>query len=392
MFFFKKRKNKIKKPLIDSELDIDAEFNGKNIKDSEEYRIIQQMQYVRTQCEQVADSSKYIAELKTEYQVVCNYISDLSIIDNQNETTRKALKKNAEEILKLISGREKLRNGASLLSPTRYGMFEQYKGEFPEALTNFINDEKYCQNVKHDMRILEAEKVSLKEDMKDLEARRINVRNISVISLLGIIAVFIIFIISGQLNNDNGMILFMVVLLLAAVFVLLICVLLKNTTYKFKLSEKKLARAVTLLNKTKIKYVNIVNSVDYLKAKYNVRNSLELSKEYEAYLTEKKRTEKYRSSTVELNDAIERLNSKLTKLNLYDVSIWEKQVEALCNDKVMKEVRRTLNNRRQKLREQMDYNMDRIEDAKNGILNFVKKHPELSSEVMGIVNSYDVDF
>ncbi|MGN0374786.1 MAG: hypothetical protein ACI4EN_04740, partial [Butyrivibrio sp.] len=76
----------------------------------------------------------------------------------------------------------------------------------------------------------------------------------------------------------------------------------------------------------------------------------------------------------------------------YDVSIWEKQVEALCNDKVMKEVRRTLNSRRQKLREQMDYNMDRIEDAKNGILNFVKKHPELSSEVMGIVNSYDVDF
>ena len=40
-----------------------------------------------------------------------------------------------------------------------------------------------------------------------------------------------------------------------------------------------MARAVTLLNKTKIKYVNIAGSVDYQYEKYGVKNSYQLSRE-----------------------------------------------------------------------------------------------------------------
>ena len=36
--------------------------------------------------------------------------------------------------------------------------------------------------------------------------------------------------------------------------------------------------------------------------------------------------------------------------------------------------------------------MEQIENSKNGIISFVKKHPELADEVMGIVESFDVDF
>ena len=395
MFFsrlFKKRKAKPKDEYLDPELDIEAEFNKRNGSNGKEYELIEQMQYVNTQCEQIADSSRYIAELKAEYQIVNSYIEDVKIIEDQPDNVRKSICSAVETIKKLQNRRESIKNSAPLISGNRYALFEKHQKEFPKALTDFINDEKYCQKVKHDMQLLEAEKLSLVEDMKDYNTRRVNIRNISIISLLGICAVFAIFIASGKFTGDDGITLFMIVLLLAAIFVLLLLLLTRSTTYKFKLSEKKLQRAITLLNKTKIKYVNIYGSVEYQKEKFNVKNSLELSKEYEAYLMEKKKAEKYRSSTVELDEAIGRFNERLAKLGLYDASIWEKQMTSILNPKEMDAIKTTLINRRQKLKNRIDYNVEQIENSKKGIINFVKKYPELADEVMGIVESYDVDF
>lgn len=385
--FFTSKKKENKDYLAD---ELTEEFDRRNSR--KEYKLIEQLQYVRTQCEQVADSSKYIAQLKAEHLIVSNYINDVKIIESQNEAVRKNLRTNAQAIVKLRNQRETLKNTASLLAADRYNLFEKYKNEFPQALTDFINDEKMLQKVKQDMRILEAEKVSLKEDMKDYERRRVNIRTLAIISLIAICAVFGIFIASGQFTGDEGTTLFMVVLLMAAVFVLLIVFLIRNTTYRMRVAEKKHAKTITILNKTKIKYVNMVNSMDYQKEKYGVTNSLELSKEYEAYLADKKKAEKYRSSAVELDEAIERFNARLAKMNLYDVSIWEKQITALVFDKDLDLVKKSLNNRCNKLVDQMEYNVKQIELAKEGIIKFVKKHPELSEQVMGIVESYEVDF
>lgn len=393
MFFsklFKRKKKKTEDVYINPELDIEAEFNKRG--GNKEYQVIEQMQYVNTQCEQIADSSKYIAELKAEYQIVDNYISDVKIIESQPDNVKKSLKASIDAVKKLESQRANIKNSAPLISGSRYEMFEKHQKEFPKALTDFINDEKYCQQVKHDMQLLEAEKLSLKEDMKDYNGRRINIRNISIISLLAICVIFAVFIGTGRFTGDDGITLFMIVLLLSAIFVLLILLLIRSTAYKFKLSEKKLQRAITLLNKTKVKYVNIYGSVEYQKEKFNVKNSLELSKEYEAYLTEKKKAEKYRSSTVELDEAMGRFSERLAKLNLFDASIWEKQMGSIYNQKEMDAIKSTLINRRNKLRSRIDYNMEQIENSKKGIIEFVKKHPELADEVMGIVESFDVDF
>ena len=80
--------------------------------------------------------------------------------------------------------------------------------------------------------MLEAEKLSLKEDIKDYEGRRVVIRNISIISLIGICIVFGIFIATGQITGDEGVTLFMIVLLMATIFVLMILLLVRNTAYR----------------------------------------------------------------------------------------------------------------------------------------------------------------
>ena len=159
--------------------------------------------------------------------------------------------------------------------------------------------------------------------------------------------------------------------------------------YRHKLAEKKLARAITLLNKTKIKYVNIVNSVEYKQEKYGVKNSYELSRIYEIYLDEQKKSERFRSFGVELEDAHGRLTELVSGIGLYDASVWNSQIEALIEPKAMKTLRTSLNARRQKLRDRMEYNAERIEESKKSIMDYLKKHPDKADSVMEIVDGYD---
>ena len=206
------------------------------------------------------------------------------------------------------------------------------------------------------MKIMEAEKVSLNEDISNYDNRRTNIRNIAIITALALIGVFAIFIGTGQLKSERGMVVFMIVLALAAVLVLLFCIMLKRMEYKNILSQKKNARAIVLLNKIKIKYVNAVNTVEYEKEKYGVKNSYELSKIYATYLEEKKREEKYRSSAVDLEAAYADFENAIKKLNLYDPTVWTAQREAIVDDKEMKALKNKLDIRRQKLKDRiMEY-------------------------------------
>ena len=393
MLFFKKKKKQQKEQFITSELSGDEDYRliREATKADRTFREIEEMQNIRTQCEQVAESSKYINELKRENAVVDSYITDIQKIESLPDELRKGIRKYSEEVLLLEKKRNDFHNKSQTLSREKYQKFEQYDDEFPKALVNLQNDEKYCNAVKHDMRILEAEKISLKEDMDTYSKREVGVRNLTIILLFSMVIVSTIFFVSGIMKTEAGKTIFMVVLAIAVLLVASVFALQRGSLYQFRLAERKLARTITLLNKVKIKYVNIYNSVDYQCEKYGVKNSYQLSREYEAYLNDKKATERYRSSTIELDDAMLGLNKVLNALNLYDASVWESQVSALSNDKEMKEIKKGLEARRKKLKEQIEYNIERIGYAKKNVIAYIKKHPERSREIMEIVDSYDVE-
>lgn len=394
MSLFKKKNKKPKKEefvYIDPDLDIEAEFRKRRQsgeKDSD-FDEIEGMQYINTQCQLMTESSGYVEKIKDEYRALGRQMSDIAAIESSSDDVRNKLRTTAAKMIQLKEKRRNLRNEKSKLTSSQYDTMEKYADDFPKALSNLQNDEKYCSAVKHDMQMLEAEKKSLKEDIDNYGMRRTNIRNISIISLLAIIAVFIIFFASGQLDSENGMILFMVVLLMTAVYVFLIFISQRNTVYRTRLAEKKLDRAVTLLNKTKIKYVNIANSVDYQHQKFHVRNSYELGKIYEIYLDEKKKTEKYRNSETELGEATYELEELLSGLGLFDTDFWNTRLDVLSDDKAMKALKKNLKLSRVKLMDQIEYNRTRIEDAKNNVMTYVKNHPEQADRAMAVVDSYE---
>ena len=93
--------------------------------------------------------------------------------------------------------------------------------------------------------------------------------------------------------------------------------------------------------------------------------------------------------TNNLTNAETDLMNILGRLGVIDTHIWIAQVKAILNPKEMVEVRHNLSIRRQKLRNQIEYNENRIEDAKNNIKNITKKNPEYAKEALQILDMYD---
>ena len=131
------------------------------------------------------------------------------------------------------------------------------------------------------------------------------------------------------------------------------------------ITEKKCNRAIFLSNRVKIKYVNNVRTLDYLCHKYQIRNATELDFVYGQYLKAKREWARQRESTIQINENNKILMNELQRLGVKDRDIWFAQARALVEPKEMVEVRHDLNVRRQKLRDQLDYNTGIMEDRKS---------------------------
>ena len=345
--------------------------------------------YINSQCDILSETSKYIDQAKEEYSVVTSYSSDIQLIEAAPENIRKNIAKCAETISGLTVDRKISHTTDRRLSNDVYFRMERIEPEMPGALMQLQNHESYFETVKKDLKILEGERASLRMDARDLIKKQKQIKKVSIMSIFGLLLIFGIFIASSLIIDDENNILFLVVIGLSALFSIGLFAYLKNTERQVIVTEIKLNKATNLLNKVKIKYINSANTIDYEYAKMGVKSSYQLSNQYEAYLQAKKQKEKLSRLTDELNDAEIRLEQLLRELRLYDPRIWTSQIKALIDVKEMGEVKHGLSIRRQKLRTQIEYNMNRLNEVKQDIKRITIDNPEYTNEVLKMIENYE---
>lgn len=154
---------------------------------------------------------------------------------------------------------------------------------------------------------------------------------------------------------------------------------------ELRYQERKMNRAISLLNKAKVRYVNIRTSIDYQHLKYGVESAYELNHIWGIYLEMKRERELYRNSSKELHDAETELIAILSDFQLLDPRIWVHRSAALLDEREMVEVRHDLNVRRQKLRKNMEYNKQVAENTGKSIQDFAKMNSGYANEIMSLV-------
>lgn len=347
-------------------------------------------EYVRNQCEIMEEATGHIELAMEEYNVVTEHFSDIQLIETAPDNIRRKIVETAERVDNLTVDRRIFKSGEHKLSNNTYHRMEQFEEELPRGVKYLEKQEAYYETVKRDMRILEEERMSLRMEANALTTRQLRIRSLAMTAIAGLAVVFVIFFIALAVMEDTqNTMLYIVVTFLGAVLALGTFALLKYTERQVLVTEIKLNKVTGILNKTKIKYINAANTLDYEYNKYRVKSSYELSKKYEVFLDMKNEQRKLVQMTTRLNEAEEDLVRTLRNLGLYDPRLWLGQVKALVNGREMVEVRHDLNIQRQKLRKQIEYNEGRIEEAKQNIMKAAVNNPECMKEAIDIIEQFE---
>lgn len=349
--------------------------------------------FVTSNCEVIVSAEKQKLEARKEYQVVTSYLADIQKIDLVGKEERVEINESAERILNLNKEREKMSHTPAKITMAQRLSIEEVESDMDEEIARIEDYEAYKIVVESDLRTLEGERDAYDYEINDAVSRDEFYRKVLIVATVFVVISLAFLIVIQQMEamaDRQNIILFVFALIvlfgagISAYFV----VNHKNIEKEMKGNAAKLSRAIYLLNKVKIKYVNVVNMLDYNYEKYHVLDLKELKynwKEYKRIQDEEKRFRKAEQLIEFYNDDLKR---RLKDVGVLDAGIWVYQCEALIDEKEMVEVRHRLNVRRQKLRKTIDYNTQQAENAMNLLKSFAEKHPEYDYETRMFMDRY----
>lgn len=383
--------DRIRRFLREDNADNTNEYSDDNIeKVSAGNRTENERQNVRDFCEQLVDSVTHMEEAKTEYRIVTEYLSDIQRIEELPVDMAKKLIDTSEQIVRLDKERQTYVESENLLPPEQYNIMSTYEGDIIDTIKKLNEMEMRDSMLKSDMGHLEGEKEDLKYNRLDDADKIEHLRGI-------IITILVLFLLTSGFLCIYAFMAKTSVTLYALITgaVAMICfaifyVRYSNLKREINDMDAKVNRAISLLNKVKVKYINNTNALDYIYAKYDINSSKELEYRYELYNTMVRDEKKYYQANSELRVKREELIKQLDSIGVRDSQVWIKQAEALIDRRELVEIKHGLNVRRQSLRGRMS-TCEKIRDnACIALRAAIDDNPGMESYIKDILAPYKI--
>lgn len=345
---------------------------------------------IMDRCEKLMQNAREIDDGKKEYYIVTSYLNDIELIENLAPDQAEEIQKAADYVAKLNESRDQFLNTSKRISDAQFQMMQRQEEQIPDAIKNLRTNEEYQAAVKRDMQYLEGEKQEWEIQKK--ESRRLckRMRKASFMLLFfAATAAVLLLVLSVGFDYDlqYAWIGVITVAFLGSAYIVF---RLESSRRDIQQAEVNINYAILLLNKVKIKYVNITNAVDYGRDRFHVRDSREFEYQWEIYQNAIREQEKYRKTNEDLNYYYDKLVKLLKKCGLYDSRVWLEQPQALVDQKEMVEIKHNLLVRRQKLRSKIAYNLDIVKKERTEIVRMVKNSGETGNiQVLQMIRSID---
>ena len=270
MFFFKRRK---KEKTLENKFD---ELNEGilNEKDRENPHKVEH--YVIERLEQMIETTKEIEDEKAEYKVVTSYLNDIQTLEGLTEEEKKPITDIASNIVALNKTRYELMHSEKKIADVQFAQMQQEESDIPNAIKRLQSNEAYLETIRRDMKYLEREKGEWQLYQEILSHDRVKMQKFMYVAAgLSVTAALILLITQIILGTDMRLI-WMILIFIAVLGICLPYLKMMNDRTESRRAKANADKAITLLNKVKIKYVNMTNAVDYACEKYHVRNGKEL--------------------------------------------------------------------------------------------------------------------
>ena len=336
---------------------------------------------VAFKCDQIVDATYQMEDLRVEYEMVTSYFEDIQRIEELPQNARKEIIDTAKKIAFLENETSEFLHSDDRISDENFRMIQGMEKNLSEVFGKLKELEEMDLKIKRDMKHLEAEKNSQEYLQESIDNRQLKLRTFVVsFGLVAVLSVLTLAVV-GMLTKDSLILPILLILLIVAGVAAMSIVLYRRLSYEFKISEMKENRAINLMNKVKIKYINNTSTLEYLYGKYNIKSLRELEYLYDQYVLMVDEVRKYQKSSGDLREYCDQLSKLLFSYGVKDPDIWTKQSLALIDNREMVEVKHSLNVRRQKLREQMAYNEELRLNGLKDIKEMLRTNPELREQV-----------
>ncbi|MBP3579093.1 MAG: hypothetical protein J6K15_13370 [Lachnospiraceae bacterium] len=347
--------------------------------------------FVKSCCDLINEAGRQRFEAKKEYEVVTSYLADIQKIDLLPAQAKKSIDDMARKLIALNQERQKMQKIQPKITMAQRLALEPYEDTILEEIRKMEEQENYLQVINSDIRYLESEKASLDYEMQDVMERDEQGRKILTVAGVFIIIFLVFLFVLQEAAKKNVQLPFVFTIAFGIIVIAYFYFSNRRNQYDLKMAELKMNRAILLLNKVKIKYVNCTNLLDYLYEKFHVHNAQELQYHWQEYMRIVKEERRFKKTAESIDFYTEEIIRELKKNGVSDAAIWGYQIEALVDPKEMVEVRHRLNVRRQKLRQRIDYNNNQEEMARKSLRTFRERHVAYDAETLMILAKNEVE-
>ncbi|SDB19370.1 hypothetical protein [Eubacterium oxidoreducens] len=386
---FNRRKEKKEEQIL-------ADFLGMNPDDSQTFARMkldmtpeQVEHYILDKCELIIDNARVLDEKKEEYYEVMDYLKDLQTIRHISVAELAEIKNTALHIHNLNKAKDEYVNRVRKITDNEFTQMKEVEEDIPQIVKRLQKNEAYQNTVKRDMAYLEGEKLQWTEKLERLSKEQKFLKGFSMFLFtccFVLCAIFAYLQFAVDLSLKEPFLIAIVVFLFLGIFVFW-----KNTVDE-KLKKEasvNLNYAISILNKVKIKYVNVTNAVDYTREKFHVESSYELSYRWEKYMESIREQENFEQTNEDLEYYQKKFESQLLVHRLKHFDSWKLKSEVFLNDNEFEALTHELLHREETLKEQMAYNSQVIERAKNEIQSLVERDQEYSPKMKQILDQIE---
>ena len=234
-------------------------------------------------CDQIAEVRRQLEEAKNEYEAVTSYLADIQRIDQISTESRETINDAAEQILKMEVEQKQMKAQHNSISDLQYNNMARFEEDIERELPRLKEKEAYQLMVKEDLRQLEGEKGVQTYEIEQAIEKREFLRRLSVGSLVLFLVIFIILLLLQNATKVDLILPFFLTGILSILIIFYIVWAQRRYLIVQKKAELNLNRAIVLINKVKIKYVNCTASIDYAYDKYHVNGYQDLNYQFQEY-------------------------------------------------------------------------------------------------------------
>lgn len=345
--------------------------------------------YILDSCEQIIASTKAMERQKMEYRIVTKYLNDIKAIENLPKEKAKDLRNTAIRICELEQNIIEARTIQRNITDEQYEVISDDEEDMPDIINRFSADEIYQAKLKRNLSYLEGEKSRWEIEREELIGQSKLFRRMAMAVLVSFTTLLILLYVMYSAAKTDITLWLIIVLFICTASGFIIFLRQNVIAKESRGALVHLNQAISMLNVERMKYVNVTNSIEYSKDKYNVSTSAELQYVWEQYQDKVRDQQRY----IQNNDDLEFYNDKLERIlgeiGLSDDKIWLNQVNALINKQDMSDCRHRLVVRRKKIRDRLDDHRRIVQEERDEIDRLMTKHEHYLPEIQEIIKSVD---